>query len=189
MEIAEESIYSFLNIFRQNITATLIKDIRAKAQINMNIISGLSKNPLNLLFIIIKYKGDILTVVYISEKEKTSVIIDNIKNNPQINIDVKVTFEVSSFLFNKGETKNKKNKPLNANILLAPERNKLLTPLPNIGRERSNFNKSITNIKVNNMLNKAIGTIIVFDLIIDFPPIKFATTPINKNKKIINAIG
>ena len=72
-----------------------------------------------------------------------------------------VILAVSSFLFNMGDIKYKKNNPLNANILLAPERKMLLAPLANKGRERSILNKSITNIKVNNKLINAIGTIIV----------------------------
>ena len=55
-----------------------------------------------------------------SEKANINVAIDNIKNIPQIKTDQKVTFEVSSFLYNIGEMKNRKNKPLKANILLAP---------------------------------------------------------------------
>lgn len=70
-----------------------------------------------------------------------------------------------------GDIKYKKNNPLNANILLAPERKMLLAPLANKGRERSILNKSITNIKVNNKLINAIGTIIVFVFIIDFYPL------------------
>lgn len=58
----------------------------------------------------------------------------------------------------------------------------LLAPLANKGRERSILNKSITNIKVNNKLINAIGTIIVFVFIIDFLPIMLAMTATNKNR-------
>ena len=47
-------LVNFLNIFKTNITATLKNDISASAQININIISGLSKKLVSLLFIIIK---------------------------------------------------------------------------------------------------------------------------------------
>ena len=77
---------------------------------------------------------------------------------------------ISSFLFSNGEMKNKKNNPLNANMLLAPVKNMVDAPSAKIGRERSTLSKSATNIKVNNMLNREIGTIIVLVFIMDFFP-------------------
>lgn len=124
-----------------------------------------------------------------SEKANINVAIDNIKNIPQIKTDHKVTLDMSSFLFSIGDIKNRKKSPLKAKILLAPLRNILSNPLLNIGKERSILSISATNIKVKRMLNRAIGTIIAFVFIIDFFPIMLATTPINKNKKIIKEIG
>ena len=115
--------------------------------------------------------------------------MENIKNNPHMSTEAKVIFDMSSFLLSNGEIKKRKNNPLKANTLLAPVRNTLLAPVANIGRERSILSKSITKMTVNNMLNKAIGTIIVFAFMIDFFPIIFAVTPINKNNKTIKAIG
>ena len=124
-----------------------------------------------------------------SEKANTSASIDKIKNIPHINVEEKATFEISSFLSNKGEMKNKKKSPLNAKILLAPVINIVLAPSAKIGRESSILNKLATNTNVNKMLKSATGTTIVFTLIIDFLPIKLATTTTNKNIKIINDIG
>ena len=124
-----------------------------------------------------------------SEKAKISVAMDNIKNIPQIKTEHKVTLDMSSFLFSIGDMKNRKKSPLKAKILLAPLRKILSKPLSNIGKERSILSMSATNIKVKRMLNRAIGTIIAFVFIIDFFPIMLATTPINKNKKIIKEIG
>ena len=124
-----------------------------------------------------------------SEKAYTSVIIESIKNIPQIRLEINATLVVSSFLFSIGEIKKRKNKPLNAKILLAPARNTLSMPFPIIGRGFSILNKSITNMDVTKMLASAIGTIIVFDLIIDLLPNKFATTATNKSKNTIKEIG
>ena len=85
--------------------------------------------------------------------------------------------------------KNKKNNPLNAKILLAPVKKILSAPFPNIGKERSALNKSITKIDVRSILSKAIGTSIVFVFMMDFLLIKFATTQTNKNKNTIKVIG
>ena len=117
------------------------------------------------------------------------MVIDKIRKMPQMGTDHNVTLEVSSFLFNIGEMKNKKNNPLKANILLAPVKKILSKPSAKIGKERSIFNISATKIKVNKILNNAIGTMMVFVLIIDFFPIIFATTPINKKKNRIKEIG
>ena len=87
------------------------------------------------------------------------------------------------------EMKNKKKRPLKAKMLLAPERKILSNPLSKIGKERSIRSISATNIKVKRILNKAIGNIIVFVFIIDFLPIIFATTPINKKRNSIKEIG
>ena len=54
---------SFWKIFKQNIIAILINDIRARVQINIKIASGLSKKTLNLLLISIKYIGENLLIV------------------------------------------------------------------------------------------------------------------------------
>ena len=108
---------------------------------------------------------------------------------PHIKVEEYAIFGISSFLFSNGEMKNKKNNPLNANMLLAPVKNMVDAPSAKIGRERSTLSKSATNIKVNNMLNRAIGTIIVLVFIMDFFPIKFATTKTNKKRKTINEIG
>ena len=104
-------------------------------------------------------------------------------------MEIKVTLDVSSFLLSKGDIKNKKNNPLNAKILLAPVKNILSAPFPNIGNGLSNLSKSITNINVRSTLIKTIGVIIVFDFIIDFFTSKFATTATNKNIIIIKATG
>ena len=85
--------------------------------------------------------------------------------------------------------KNKKNNPLKANKLLAPVRKILSAPFPRIGSGRSILNKSITNIKVIKILNRAIGTMIVLVFIMDLEPNIFATTATNKIKNIINEIG
>lgn len=61
-DFASFTFVSFLNMFRQNIIATLKKDISAKVQIKINITSGLSKKAESLLLIIIKYIGDILLI-------------------------------------------------------------------------------------------------------------------------------
>ena len=126
---------------------------------------------------------------YISEKAKTNVVIDKTKNIPHIKVEMYATFDKSSFLFNNGEIKNKKNSPLNAKILLAPVKKIVDAPSAKIGRERSTLSKFATKINVNNMLNRAIGTIMVLVFIIDFLPIKFATTTVNRKRKIINEIG
>lgn len=116
-------------------------------------------------------------------------MIDRRSNIPDIIIEEKATLPMFSFFSSIGEMKNKKNKPLKANKLLAPDRKIWLAPFPNIGSERSNFSKSITNIEVMKILNKAIGTIIVLDFIIDFLPKMFATTATNRKRKIINVTG
>lgn len=103
--------------------------------------------------------------------------------------EVKAILEVSSFLFNIGDIKNKKNNPLKANILLAPTKNILLAPFAKSGRECSNLNKSTTKINVNTILISVIGTIIVFVLIIDFFPRKLAKIPIKRKINKKNAIG
>lgn len=61
-DLASFMFVSFLKIFKQNITAMLIKDIRASVHININNTSGLSKNAVSLLFTIMKYIGEILFI-------------------------------------------------------------------------------------------------------------------------------
>ena len=52
-DLVSFTLVNFLKIFKQNIIAILIKDIKARVHINIKNISGRSKNQLNLLFIII----------------------------------------------------------------------------------------------------------------------------------------
>ena len=96
---------NFLRIFKQNITAILKNDIRASAQIKMKSISGRSKNALSLLFIIIKYIGEILLIGYMSEKANTSKASASIRKIPQMSTEEKATLDVSSFLLSIGEMK------------------------------------------------------------------------------------
>ena len=112
------------------------------------------------------------------------MIIDKSSKIPHINIDENVTFPKFSFLLSNGERKNKKKSPLKANRLLAPAKNILSAPSPKIGIARSNLSKSKTNIEVKKMLINAIGTMIVFDFIIDFFPIILAITATNKKINI-----
>ena len=124
-----------------------------------------------------------------SENANINVAIASINKMPHINTEINATLGVSSFLFNNGDMKNKKNSPLKANTLLAPYKNILSAPFENNGRECSNLNKSITNMNVKAILISARGVIIVFVFIIDFLPIKFATTPINRKTNKKNEIG
>src|SRR5699024_12293797 len=101
---------------------------------------------------IIKKSGNILTTEYISKKAKTNAIIDKIRNMPHIKVEEYAIFGISSFLFSNGEMKNKKNNPLNANMLLAPVKNMVDAPSAKIGRERSTLSKSATNTNINNMI-------------------------------------
>ena len=116
--------------------------------------------------------------------------IASINKIPHIITEIYATLEGIFFGYLlKGDIKNKKKSPLNANILLAPYKNILSAPFANNGSECSNLNKSTTNIKVNATLIRAIGIIIVFVLIIDFLPIKFATTAIKRKINKKKAIG